>query len=779
MGKSVCLWHCTCWTGATVCTSHHLAPQHFELREGDNDRLSRSAASSANLGINSCNSFQYFNIYVLSAGTCPAEPHMVDTSVPSPRARATGLAQAATVGNVPLTQIHPKFQTDAACHTPNFISKPATHLNITIFLKIFRYNMPTMTMKTPNVRLSYRRASACCGAVGSIATRRPSLALRNHDQKQISHLFSQKSKRCGVEALDCELARVTNFQARRPPLRSRRSQVCRVKHSIAPGADDEDDDQNEKEKYESHPLETPEPGKMGQVDQKDEITKNTGALPRRTGEYLTGIEQCRRYLSDIGMNDEEIESMIRKFNVTKHMTWDHRHPLAPNKRELWDPRVCEFPCCTEYPTDIIDDEYEALSFRNTRVILLAHMEPKARGLGSSTGMYMLPLGGGFLVDNVIQNLQKAGISENMYATTQYSSYHLNKRLHQHYSYGPRGDPAVKVLASHQTRDNKDWIVSDVDCLQKNLELIMEEEQSSGLTPACEFIVCTGSSVHDINYRSLMAFHRSRGSDLTVCAVPVPKAQMEADMHVDFSNRLIACKDPTVNCVDSSMGRSLKNIGIFVFNTGTLQALLEEMDGDDDFVAKAFAKKMKVNVYKHSQYWHGIETVKDYHDTMLDILRGGIREGHHVSLQNDLPSPVFMGCNVLNHSFIGGGTYFSGNCSIENSYIGNNLILGNGARVMNSVLMHCPYRISEQKSFHQGMTCTSHMFDQEDALFTTVIGDDVVLEHCVVDENVHVGSGSIITNVNNVKEGGREGSFFIDDGIVYLLKDCSLPEKTVI
>ena len=78
-----------------------------------------------------------------------------------------------------------------------------------------------------------------------------------------------------------------------------------------------------------------------------------------------------------------------------------------------------------------------------------------------------------------------------------------------------------------------------------------------------------------------------------------------------------------------------------------------------------------------------------------------------------------------------------------------------------------------------MTCTSHMFDQEDALFTTVIGDDVVLEHCVVDENVHVGSGSIITNVNNVKEGGREGSFFIDDGIVYLLKDCSLPEKTVI
>ena len=165
--------------------------------------------------------------------------------------------------------------------------------------------------------------------------------------------------------------------------------------------------------------------------------------------------------------------------------------------------------------------------------------------------------------------------------------------------------------------------------------------------------------------------------------------------------------------------------------------------------------------------------------MLDVLAGRIRKGHHLPVQNDLPTPVFMGMNAVDHSFIGGGSYLSGDCSIQNSFVGNNLILGQNVRILNSVLMHCHNGIGEQMLFHERMTFSSHMFDHVDNLITTVIGDNVKLENCVVDENVHVGSGSIITNVNNIREGGKDGSFIINEGIVYLLKDCYLPANTVI
>lgn len=624
-----------------------------------------------------------------------------------------------------------------------------------------------MMANIPNVRLPCRRATDSRGAVRTTSAKRPSMALNSHILGTKPHLLLHQTKKCNTSALCCELMGETNFLPKRPPLRKSPRQICRVTSTIAPGADDDDDDEDQKK----NPSEGPEPEKMRKEDQPKEITGGADGP--------TGLEMCRKYLSDIGMGEDEIDLMILKHSVTKYMSWDYKHPLAPNKRRSWDPRLCDHPCCSEYPCDMIDEYYRTMSFENTRVILMAQMEPKSR-LGQSSGMYMLPLGGASLVDQAIHNLNNAGISSNIYVATQHASYYLNKRLHSCYSYGREGDPAVKVLASNQTKENKDWSVSDLDCLQKNFESIMEDEKSIGLTSAREFVICTGSSVHDVDFRSLLSFHRSRGSDLTVCAVSVPKAQVEACIHMDFSNHLVAYNDTTAESHHSRMGKSLKNTGIFVFNTGALQTLLQIMNGDDaDFVAKAFAHNMNVNVYKHSEYWHEIETVKDYYDIVLELLGGQIRKGHHFPVHTDLPSPVFMGTNVLHRSFIGGGTYLSGNCSLENSFIGNNLILGHGVSVSNSVLMHCHNRISDQNAFHEGMTFSSHMFDREDDLFTTVIGDNVVMENCVVDENVHVGPGSIITNVSNVKEGGKDGSFFINEGIVYLLKDCNLPANSVI
>jgi ADP-glucose pyrophosphorylase len=94
-------------------------------------------------------------------------------------------------------------------------------------------------------------------------------------------------------------------------------------------------------------------------------------------------------------------------------------------------------------------------------------------------------------------------------------------------------------------------------------------------------------------------------------------------------------------------------------------------------------------------------------------------------------------------------------------------------------MHCHNKIEDQKQFHSGMTISSHMFDRVDDLVTTVIGDNVVMYKCIVDENVHVGPESRIINVNKVQEGGKSGSFVIQDGIIHLTRNCTLPEGTVI
>lgn len=571
--------------------------------------------------------------------------------------------------------------------------------------------------------------------------------------------------------------------------RSASRQSCRVKGvAVSGGKGENGDHEGKKEKHKAKAKEEQahQSKEQSKVDKRwragehhDMMTPDQAVLPvANSYNNLTGIEKCRMFLSEIGMNATEIEELIHNFNVTKYMSWDYRHPLAPNKRELWDHRLSEYPCCHEYPNETVGEDYHSLSFENTRIVLLAHKEPKTC-FGVHTGMYMLPLGGGFLVDHMIQNFQNSGIHRNIYVTTQYSSYYLNKRIHDKYSYREKGETAVKVIASHQTIESKEWLLSDVDCLQKNLGPLIDDEENSGLSPADEFIICTGNTVHDLDFRNLISFHRSRGSDLTVCATSVPKASLESDLSVDFSNRLVAYKDPNFESFHSKMGRTMKNIGIFVFNTNSLQRLLEVMDENDDFVGKAFGERMNVNVYTHSRYWHNLETLKDYHTVILDLLGGCMKNGHHFPIPNNFPSPRFMGKNLLQKSFIGCGTYLAGDCSIKNSFIGNNVILGRNVEISDSVLMHCHHCINEQQAFHEGMTITSPMFDRVEDLVTTVIGDNVTIDNCVVDENVHIGSGSLVINLNNVTEGGEEGSFFIHEGIIYLSKNCNLPENTVI
>jgi len=276
-----------------------------------------------------------------------------------------------------------------------------------------------------------------------------------------------------------------------------------------------------------------------------------------------------------------------------------------------------------------------------------------------------------------------------------------------------------------------------DAVYRNLDYL----RSQG---ADTVLVLAGDHVYKMDYRNMLAFHEKVKADATVgiVRVPVEQAHRFGTVVVDTEGRIVEFVEKS-----SRPHSNLVSMGIYVFNKDFLALRLTEDAGETnsphDFgysILPKIVKRDRIFAYEFNGYWQDIGTVEAYYEANMELLKDKPR----FSLDSNWP--IFAESNTL-----------PAEINIENSLVSPGCLIK--GRVENSILSS-GVRVEENAVVRDSVVMAN-----------ASIGYHSVIDRCVLDEGVNVGSFCYAGFGSGLVPGNRE--------ITVLGKDVTVPDHTAI
>jgi len=400
----------------------------------------------------------------------------------------------------------------------------------------------------------------------------------------------------------------------------------------------------------------------------------------------------------------------------------------------------------------------------------------------------VPLAGKYrLVDIPISNCLNSGL-RSIYVLTQFNSVSLHRHIHATYKFDQFSRKFVEVLAAQQTPTDSTWYQGTADAVRQNL--------TDFLSVPCEYyVILSGDQLYRMDYRRILEQHVETGADLTVATIPVSRqdAPSFGIMHTDGDRRITQfVEKPSEPAVLDTLripppllaelGRPADadlyqaSMGIYVFNRDALREALDNqhMDFGKHVIPEALTK-FRVHAYIFQGYWEDIGTIRAFFDANL-------------ALTNPLPpfsffdatAPIYTHMRFLPGSKVNGATVrqaiISDGCiisdaNIERAVVGLRCIIKGGSTIRNSVVMGADY-YEEIRPAKPGEPPLG-------------IGQNCVVDHAILDKNVRIGNGVVITPDGKAdnsdgppvrwSDGKEMPLYYIRDGIVIIPKGAILPD----
>ena len=425
---------------------------------------------------------------------------------------------------------------------------------------------------------------------------------------------------------------------------------------------------------------------------------------------------------------------------------------------------------------------EALLSRHTLGIIM--------GGGAGTRLFPLtkdrakpavPLAGKYrLVDIPISNCINSGVRQ-VYVLTQFNSTSLNRHISRAYKFDLFSHGFVEILAVQQTPEGEAWYQGTADAVRQNLRHFTQGRYQY-------FLILSGDQLYRMDFRKVLARHIEKKADITIATIPVDeeRAKSFGIMQTDADGRIrnfvekpktppelapLAMPASTVRelGLSESVPHYEASMGIYVFNR---QALIDALENDFvDFgkhIIPAAIKNNRVQSYPFQGYWEDIGTIRSFFDANLDLC-SLVPEFDFFDSQ----APIFTHARFLPATKINGGSIhhalLSDGCilteaNIENSILGIRTVVEAGTTINESIIMGA--------DFYAG--ASNCPIDR----LPPGIGKNCKIERAIVDKNVHIGDGVVITPKG--KEDGYDdphGLFFIREGIIVIAKDAVIPAGT--
>ncbi|MEP7206939.1 MAG: glucose-1-phosphate adenylyltransferase [Casimicrobiaceae bacterium] len=246
----------------------------------------------------------------------------------------------------------------------------------------------------------------------------------------------------------------------------------------------------------------------------------------------------------------------------------------------------------------------------------------------------VPFGGRYrIVDFVLSNLINSHIYS-IYLLVQYKSQSLIEHVRKAWVLAPILPRQFITVVPPQMQEGPEWFQGTADAVSQNLNLI--EDASPDLV-----LVFGADHVYRMDVRQMIDFHLERQADVSVAALPVPRAAASAFgvIHCQDDGRITAFVEKPADPppMPGDPDRAYASMGNYLFNADLLiDALKKARDRDQhDFGRdvlpeliqshRVFAYDFGENTvpgtkpYEEQAYWRDVGTVDAYFDANMDTL----------------------------------------------------------------------------------------------------------------------------------------------------------------
>ncbi|MEY2669620.1 MAG: hypothetical protein RJA59_2258 [Pseudomonadota bacterium] len=248
----------------------------------------------------------------------------------------------------------------------------------------------------------------------------------------------------------------------------------------------------------------------------------------------------------------------------------------------------------------------------------------------------VPFGGRYrIIDFVLSNFANSGVVR-MKVLVQYKSDSLNTHVQRAWRLTSLLNEYVEIVPA-QMRYGPKWFEGSADAIYQNLNIITDEE------PEHTFVF-GADHVYRMDVRQMLEYHTDNESDLTVAAIPVPRAEASDFGIIEMApdGRMIGFvekpKPGTEKTMPGDDTRCLASMGNYLFRT---DALVQEIvrDAGDAASAHDFGKSIvtsmharkRVFVYdfmnnkvpgqseKERGYWRDVGSLDAYYQANMDLV----------------------------------------------------------------------------------------------------------------------------------------------------------------
>ncbi len=429
----------------------------------------------------------------------------------------------------------------------------------------------------------------------------------------------------------------------------------------------------------------------------------------------------------------------------------------------------------------------------TRAIILAGGEQR-NPLTQYRAMPAVPIGSCMmLIDVPINNCLSAGINK-MYVLTQFQSHQINSHIAS--AYPPQGfghtSGWVDVLTAQQTISAKEWYKGSADAIRRNLMELKDEAR--GVEPAEDYVIMSGSAMYNMDISRVVGFHRMKNADITICSLQVgaDAASTKGVVVADEVGRVSGFHEKPGTRVSDLLNddyQVLASMGVYVIKRDVMLRLLEDDDSSPmggrpmehighHMIPAALETGARVFTYEHDGYWKDVSTLRDYYEANIALTSKSKTPIKFFELERAisekkgkmLPPAKMCGSVYIDESILGDGSILSDGCVSRRSIIGENVLVGAGSIIEDSLLLGSPVWTSESQR--------EAAKARGDLIFG--VGRNSMLRRCVVDENAYIGDGCVVRNDAGVVEADRSSEgYMIQDGLIVVLKNAVIPDGTVI
>lgn len=247
----------------------------------------------------------------------------------------------------------------------------------------------------------------------------------------------------------------------------------------------------------------------------------------------------------------------------------------------------------------------------------------------------VPFGGKYrIIDFVLSNFVNSGIYS-IYVLTQFRSQSLLQHLSEGWQFsGLLKSHFITHVPAQMRSETESWYQGTADAIFQNINLI---EQSDP-----HFVAIFGADhIYRMNIASMIDFHQEKNAEVSVAAIPVPKAQARefGVIEAGEDGHIVAFHEKKADAptMPGDPNRVYASMGNYVFSTRKLIELLkadaENPTSHHDFgmdILPRLAGKAPIYAYNFEAnhipgeaegsvpYWRDVGTIEAYYEASMDL-----------------------------------------------------------------------------------------------------------------------------------------------------------------